>query len=728
MESSYRNVPSWLLAVGGLTACAVYWAMTLGSSQPNIWEFLLLYVAAFGLCAAWSHAVWHPSPSQQRQFMVLIVGIAAVARLICVFGEPIFDDDLYRYLWDGRVGSSGINPFFYPPDSYFLEALRDGNWQAVGYKSVQTIYPPLAQALFRVTQEIGGGHALPLRLVLIAFDMGVIALIAVLLRDLDRPMTRVILYAWNPLVIKEFANSSHIEVVAIFFTLAMMVLLLRQRPLAGAACLGLGVLAKLVPVLLVPIVWKRIGWRGVAVVMSVVVVGYLPYVDAGEMLFSGLMTYGETWEYNGSVFSLLALVAEGVNGSMTGVRLLVGAAWVATALALGRAVQAGWSPVAAVACWLAVFLALHPSPQPWYGVWLIPFLCIWPWRAGWIWMLTIVLSYGYYIDASDRWWIRLCEYLPVYGVLVWQGARALGRRGDSPSCLHWPHFLTTPWRRWPVTTAALIVLASASAGSAGPWLPAKGQIQFHSQFIRTHSSQMRLADGSRQLFPAVDMSSYVAGLQVGVGDGWSLTASFPYQRTTGGGSESGLNVAGDAQARLERAIWQEMDGDRLSIALSGGLKWPLSDYPTDEMTSPGDHQLDVDMSLSIGRNGRWGGSTLYGMVETGARWRQGSPPNDVQAYGEIGISPRPRFTLRLFADAREALGGLGIKSPTFRARKETTGHRPFAAVGEDVVGVGTGLSLRLTRDIVLDLFFSRPLRVRNSSFERHTGLGLIWTM
>ena len=137
----------------------------------------------------------------------------------------LYDSDLWRYLWDGHVAAHGINPYLYAPTDSKLDGLAedtgefsDGRevWGAIrdnmNHAGTPTIYPPLAQAVFRLSHAIAPGSVGALKSVIVAFDLLAALLIALTLQALGRPVALVILYAWNPLVIKVFAVGCHMPI------------------------------------------------------------------------------------------------------------------------------------------------------------------------------------------------------------------------------------------------------------------------------------------------------------------------------------------------------------------------------------------------------------------------------------------------------------------------------------------------------------------------------------
>ena len=149
----------------------------------------------------------------------------------------------------------------------------------VHYSELTTLYPPVSQAVFWAVAKIVPAdssvwlHVLIIRSAFMLFDLGTVLLLAMLLWKLGRHVAWLAAYAWNPLVIKEIANSGHLDSLAVFLMVAAVFFLLNvrgDRPRSSAwisgVTLGLAVGAKLFPVILVPAFVARLsgnGWRTV---------------------------------------------------------------------------------------------------------------------------------------------------------------------------------------------------------------------------------------------------------------------------------------------------------------------------------------------------------------------------------------------------------------------------------------------------------------------------------
>jgi hypothetical protein len=268
-----------------------------------------------------------------------LIAAALLARLAFLFADPVLSDDIFRYVWDGRVGFDGINPYVHAPAAEALAHLRDPElWTNINHPEVPTIYPPAAQMLFWLNAALGGGTTL-LRLLLLVVEAGAAGLLWLILA---RPSAGVstgglgtealkrafVVYALCPLVIVEIAWSGHVDVLAWMTLIVSLVLITRaklKRTAAFAGVLfGVSVAAKFLGLIALPLVLFSnrsafetsfaVAARHRAVFAAVaaltVAFSYLPYLDAGPKLFSGFGTYASSWQGNDGPFRAMAHLSE----------------------------------------------------------------------------------------------------------------------------------------------------------------------------------------------------------------------------------------------------------------------------------------------------------------------------------------------------------------------------------------------------------------------------------
>jgi hypothetical protein len=395
-----------------------------------------------------------------------LLGLALAIRLGLVWHDPVLSDDLFRYVWEGRVWLAGHNPFVESPSSTALEVLRDSViWPRINHPEVPTIYPPAAQALFALNALLGGGPIL-LRLIFIVIEFGCVAAVI----KISRPSVSALgMYLLNPLVIVESAWSGHIDVVAVGF-LAVGILLWETGRRTSSAFFGLSIATKFLGVIGLACVAfaplrKDESWgariRTLVLTGVVVVLCYAPCVpERPADLFSGFTTYAATWRSNDGFFRLWNNVAEAsmASTSSSGDRILVhldGLDFLATRLHwtkawegreipnttfaqdqiaqfLGKALGAGFvMSVFFFAVWVIrdpwqgfgvtmfALLLAAPTVHPWYVLWLVPFAL--RDRRGWshgALVFSGLVLIGYLAWLSDRqggewlvpWWAAVVEF------------------------------------------------------------------------------------------------------------------------------------------------------------------------------------------------------------------------------------------------------------------------------------------------------------------------------
>jgi hypothetical protein len=308
--------------------------------------------------------------------LALVLAVAAVARLLMLLPAVPTSDDLYRYLWDGRVGAAGVNPFLHAPADDALTALRDEVvWPNVNHPDVPTIYPPVAQLLFRGLDAAGGTPRIP-RAAAVAFDLVTLVLLGALLRRRGVRADAALMFGWCPLAIVASGGGGHVDALGV--TLLMAALLVLHRPggraaLAGGALLGLSTFVKpMAPFAAPALMLARPGRERAMLLLggAVTLLLWLPHADAGDRLFAGFLTYARHWHFNDAVYSIVV----GIGGEP----LVVRRALAALSIGLAFVLPLAWrrAPLATAAGAIAAALFLSPTVHPWYVVWvaaLLPF-------------------------------------------------------------------------------------------------------------------------------------------------------------------------------------------------------------------------------------------------------------------------------------------------------------------------------------------------------------------
>ena len=410
-----------LLAVGSVSTLFYLQDFTIAT---YLWVFFPLF-GLYGLAVV---SVFWKRPSSSS-CLRLIVGFAVVFRLIVLFSPLVLSSDLYRYVWDGRVQRAGVNPYRYPPEAETLAALRDtAIYPQIIRPVLPTIYPPAAQMLFALMTTIAPDSIRGMKAFMVLFDLITIGVLIRLLKINGSDPERVVLYAWSPLVVFEFAGSGHVDALMLPFLLLALQARLTARPGLAGVLLGLATLIKLYPAVLFPALYSRRERRFPLGFGAALVLGYLPYVaGAGARVLGYLPGYFGPWEdFNGGLryFLILALSpltasARDIALGLCAILLLLVALFVIRRDVIDHYIQRASYMISA-------YLLLVPTTfHPWYVIWLLPCLCFYP-SWGWLYLSgAISLSYLAYLQSYPivPIGIHLLEFLPLYVLLLAQGMR-----------------------------------------------------------------------------------------------------------------------------------------------------------------------------------------------------------------------------------------------------------------------------------------------------------------
>jgi hypothetical protein len=252
-----------------------------------------LYLGAVALVLRW--------PTADRVWLGGILGLGLAFRL-ALLPTPVFlSSDLYRYLWDGRVQLSGINPYRHPPSAPALAFLRDPAVHPhINRPDARTVYPPGAEVVFAAVAAVAPNSIPAWRLVVLASDAATAWLLLGLLSRMGVAASAVLVYAWAPLVVFEGTQAGHVD----FLMLPWLLLALRwrqgHRPIAAGVALGLATLVKLYPAVLLAAWHRRWDWRFPAAWVATMAAGYLPYTAGVGAGVTGFLPqyFGSAEDFN----------------------------------------------------------------------------------------------------------------------------------------------------------------------------------------------------------------------------------------------------------------------------------------------------------------------------------------------------------------------------------------------------------------------------------------------
>lgn len=367
------------------------------------------------------------APRFSRRVVVIGLVLAAVWHIEFLRMPAGADDDVHRYVWDGRLQRLGYNPYMVVPNDPAVKQLHIPETRTLNNPDLPSPYPPGAQLFFRAVTAIHES-TFAFKVAFVVCDLAIILVLLDVLHRKQQGAHLVLAFAWNPLLAIEVAGSGHIDIVGALLLIASLAALMRSWRAIAAFTFGLAVTVKFLPIVLLPLYWKRVRIRDAALGAFVIVFMYVPFLHNGRIPIGSLGTYIRTFRFNGPVFAALDQVAP--PQLLAAFAVLVG---LVTAIWLRRG-SSELSP-GAFASPMAASLLCAPVVFPWYLLWLLPFLTSASTLLIVVWTVSIIPTYvmWHLRTLAGAWgalpgWVMLLEY----GCVAMAGAVIAFRRIAKP--------------------------------------------------------------------------------------------------------------------------------------------------------------------------------------------------------------------------------------------------------------------------------------------------------
>jgi alpha-1,6-mannosyltransferase len=384
----------------------------------------ILYLLAIRECFA--------TPKFPQHVVVIGLVLAAVWHVEFLRLPPGADDDIHRYVWDGRLQRLGYNPYLVVPSDPAVKGFHTPETRNLNNPDLPSPYPPGAQVFFRAVTTIRES-VFAFKVAFAVSEFAMIFLLLDVLRFSRLAKHLVLAFAWNPLLAIEVAGSGHVDIVGALLLMVSAGALVRRWRATAAVGLGLAVAVKFLPIVLLPLYWKRVRVRDAALATAVVALLYVPFLHHGHIPTGSLGVYVQTFRFNGPVFALLTSVAP--PQLLAGLAVLVG---LVTAARL-RSARREWSPHE-FAWPMAASLFFAPAVFPWYLLWLLPFLTSASTLLLILWTVSIIPTYvQWHLRTLGRPWGALPGWVMLleYGCLALAAAIIASRRiqqSPAPQC------------------------------------------------------------------------------------------------------------------------------------------------------------------------------------------------------------------------------------------------------------------------------------------------------
>lgn len=423
-----HRIPILLLCITGI----LYWSFSWELERSDFIKLMSIYTAL-------SLLTWKIFQLEKSNFLFLLFS-AALFRGIFLFSLPNLSPDFYRFLWDGNLLLQGLNPYMTNPAALegFLPAPAPELFEGLTDLSRQnpTSYPPLNQLLFAmaavpVENSLLGGIVI-LRSIIIAADFGIFYYGRKILRALDLPESRIFWYLLNPLIIIELTGNLHFEGVMLFFLVAALYYLIRNRWFRSSIFFGFSVAIKLIPLIFLPLLFRFLTWRkAIAYSLLVTAINLLFFVPFASLqslsnFLDSIGLWFQKFEFNAGIWYLVKWIGlqwQGYNiliyaGPVLGLLVLV----LVLLLTISGNNRNSGDLLKLMLFVISTYFFLATTIHPWYLATPLLVSVFTRYRFVLIWSFLVFLSYSAYTHPppEENLLLIFLEYLIVLAAFGWE--------------------------------------------------------------------------------------------------------------------------------------------------------------------------------------------------------------------------------------------------------------------------------------------------------------------
>jgi hypothetical protein len=376
--------------------------------QMTAIEHLLLY----GLAFAAMMTMWRFWPAHWKIRHVLVISVLLRAAMMPFAAS----DDVNRYVWEGVIQNHGCNPYSVSPDDPSLIPLRNDLWQGINHKDMKAIYGPFSELLFRACALVSRSP-LFFKIVFTLFDLGTLVFLLLLMRTWSMEIRHVVLYALNPLVLFSFAGEGHLEIILVFWLVAGLYFLRKNKHVPAFICFGFCLATKITPVFLLPLLITRKNASKSLFTIVPLLLYLVYYSGAAGAFLSVPFHFASTFHFNGFVNKFLLLFFAEQQASTV--------SWALCAAILGLIFFFVPNTFRSVYYAAVAFCMCSTTLHPWYAAMLTPFLALYRSPAFMLLHLTLGLAFLVRINYiqtgiwQESWIIWIVEYVPFAAIGLW---------------------------------------------------------------------------------------------------------------------------------------------------------------------------------------------------------------------------------------------------------------------------------------------------------------------
>ncbi len=410
-----------ILFISIIILCVLFSLFSFSKLKP-VENFTIIYISSSLLFVLICFMIFKIELHFKEVAALLIVGM--LIRISFINTQPIGSDDVYRYMWDGKVQANGINPYTYTPNSNALQTLHSELLpRLVNYPEFKTIYFPFSQWLFYAGYQISGENVWGYKLLLLVFELLTILALFLLIKKIGLPRKFILFYVLCPLPIIHFSIDAHLDGFGLPLLLFSILFYLNQRKILSLIFLGLSLSIKPVGLLLIPIFFfneKNILERIKIIIIPFIAffIQFIPYIFTSNP-FEMFFFYAKNWTFNGIVFNIINAFINNNQTTRSFCAFLLVIALIPLFISKKEVIFKFYYSI------LILFI-FSPVVHPWYIAWLAILLPLYPRWSGFIFIclssLTSITVLNYQLTGkwNDYPLVLAAEYIPLFFCLGWE--------------------------------------------------------------------------------------------------------------------------------------------------------------------------------------------------------------------------------------------------------------------------------------------------------------------
>lgn len=404
-QPSYQK--SLLLCVLLLLSGFAYYFLSYQTARENFGHIISLFTFLFIV-----YYITYKFFSVSHFKYLFIAGI--LFRILLIFSIPNLSDDVYRFIWDGRLSANGINPFSYLPGDVLqmppAAGITKQLYGQLNSPDYYTIYPPVLQGIFWLAGKLFPVNVFAaivfLKCIIVLFEIATFFWLIQLLKELSLTKHLSLLYIINPLVITELTGNVHFEGIISFFILVSFTLLIRNKWEGSAICLAFAIATKLMPVLFIPLMIHKLGWKKgllyflITTAITLVLFAFIFDIVTAQHLLKSIDLFIRKFEFNASIYYVVRWIGTQITGyniiAFAGPLLSLIAACINFFISFNN--KKTFNDVIFVKALFIIttWFLFSTTIHPWYICLPVALAVVTPFRYTIIWSYTATLSYSAY--------------------------------------------------------------------------------------------------------------------------------------------------------------------------------------------------------------------------------------------------------------------------------------------------------------------------------------------